>query len=204
MKRRTQPDECMTEGCRCKALSRGLCPPCYARVSRLVQLGQTTWNVEVSAGRAIPARDNHGESGTRLHDIWEGIRGRCYNRNSTSYRHYGAQGIRMCRSWHRYLNFRDWALANGYRDGLVCDRKDGRKNYTPGNCRWVTQAENVRNNLNVEWFTAWGETKTVGQWFQDARCVLDNESTLRMRIAHGWDVEKSITKQARAYGTRSA
>jgi hypothetical protein len=39
--------------------------------------------------------------------------------------------------------FREWALRNGYKDGLSIDRIDSEKNYTPENCRWITVKENT-------------------------------------------------------------
>jgi hypothetical protein len=58
---------------------------------------------------------------------------------------YHEKGIRVCEEWDSYEAFRDWALANGYAAGLTIDRRDNDKGYSPDNCRWVTQAVNLRN-----------------------------------------------------------
>ena len=47
-----------------------------------------------------------------------------------------------------YTVFRDWALNNGYSEGLQIDRKNTNGNYELLNCHFVTPAENARNRRN--------------------------------------------------------
>lgn len=82
---------------------------------------------------------------TRLYHTWEGMKQRCYNPKAINWKYYGGRGIRVCPEWHKFRPFHDWAMANGYRDDLTIDRIDVNGNYEPGNCRWVTPAEQVRN-----------------------------------------------------------
>jgi hypothetical protein len=87
----------------------------------------------------------HGGMGTRLYNIWKGMKKRCNNSNEPCYKYYGGKGIKVCDEWQvNFIAFRDWALNNGYADNLTIDRIDSDKNYEPSNCRWVTQAENAR------------------------------------------------------------
>lgn len=81
----------------------------------------------------------HGESNTRLHEVWEGIRKRCFSKKTKQYKDYGGRGITVCKEWNNYEVFRDWALANGYDEKLTIDRINNDGNYEPSNCRWVTQ-----------------------------------------------------------------
>lgn len=78
----------------------------------------------------------------RLHDIWCNMRQRCYQENCPAYEWYGAKGVRICSEWQDYVGFKAWALSNGYRDDLTIDRIDNDGNYEPGNCQWITNAEN--------------------------------------------------------------
>ena len=86
----------------------------------------------------------HGEHGTRLYWIWRDIIKRCYNPNCKCYKWYGGKGITVCDKWrNEYISFRDWALLNGYADGLTIDRINPDDNYHPLNCQWITQSENT-------------------------------------------------------------
>lgn len=97
--------------------------------------------------------ETHGMSDTRLYRIWNGMKDRCYNKNAPEYDNYGGRGITVCKEWlDDFMNFYNWAMANGYRDDLTIDRKDNDKDYCPENCRWATykmQSNNKRNNLYV-------------------------------------------------------
>lgn len=71
------------------------------------------------------------------------MKDRCYGENNISYPNYGGKGIRVCRQWRNsYSNFKEWALLNGYVEGLSIDRVNVSGNYEPSNCRWVTKADN--------------------------------------------------------------
>lgn len=87
----------------------------------------------------------HHESHTRLYEIWHTMKQRCGNPNAHAYDRYGALGITVCEEWNTYECFAQWAVANGYQDGLTLDRIDGDKGYEPSNCRWATPKEQARN-----------------------------------------------------------
>ena len=56
----------------------------------------------------------------------------------------------MCDEWrYDFWAFADWAMENGYRDGLTIDRKDNDKGYSPDNCRWITRYEQNQNKRNI-------------------------------------------------------
>lgn len=143
----------------------------------------------------------HGESETRLHNVWMGVLSRCYCATNTAYRYYGGRGIRVCDEWRAsYLFFRDWAMANGYAEGLHLDRICNDGNYEPSNCRWVTRFANCRNRSNNVMVAAFGETKTLIEWTEDPRCVV-GYINLRQRIRnYGWDAEAAITTPTMDYG----
>lgn len=98
----------------------------------------------------------HGGTGTRLFDIWNGMRERCYGNDKDHARYYRDKGIRVCQEWSSFGAFREWAYANGYKeqgqetplkDRMSIDRIDPHKGYSPDNCQWITFSENsIRRN----------------------------------------------------------
>lgn len=90
----------------------------------------------------------HGLSTTKIYHIFWGMLNRCYVKENRAYKYYGGKGIEVCEEWNnfdKFLNFYDWAMANGYEEGLQLDRIDVEKDYYPENCRWVTPTINSRN-----------------------------------------------------------
>lgn len=133
----------------------------------------------------------HGDSHTRLYKIWKSMKGRCYLTSNTSYKRYGARGIRVCSEWHDYQIFRKWTLDNGYDDSLTIDRIDVNGDYEPNNCRWATpkeQANNTRRNRNL---TAFGKTLTMTQWSEITGIKV---ATIWARLHKGWNTEDALSK----------
>ena len=95
----------------------------------------------------------HGMSQSRLYRRWAAMLDRCYNPASVVFKHYGGRGITVYEPWHKFEPFRDWALANGYNDGLSLDRINNDGNYEPSNCRFITQKEQNRNKRNTVMLT---------------------------------------------------
>lgn len=85
----------------------------------------------------------------RLRNIWYGMRQRCGHTrtNRPNYlANYIGRGITVCAEWQASFDvFADWAMANGYESHLTIDRCDNDLGYSPGNCRWVTVGQNIRN-----------------------------------------------------------
>lgn len=137
----------------------------------------------------------HGMTNEPLYIVWQGMKGRCNNKKSSSYKDYGGRGIRICPEWNEFINFYNWAIKNGYKNGLTIDRINIDGNYEPSNCRWVnrlTQGNNTRRN---HYLTYNGETKTMSEW---ARIKNLDYSTLRSRInEYNWSVEKALETPAR-------
>jgi hypothetical protein len=118
---------------------------------------------------------------------------RCFNHNNDNWDLYGGRGVSICPEWLEFIGFSQWAEANGYAEDLEIDRKDSGGNYEPGNCQWVTEKIQARNTNRRAEVAAFGESKCLPAWIEDARCVVGYE-TLRARIfKYRWDAEKAIT-----------
>ena len=134
--------------------------------------------------------ETHGMTNTRLYRIWNGMKDRCKNKNAPEYENYGGRGIRVCQEWlDDFMNFYNWAMANGYRDDLTIDRKDNDKGYSPENCRWATAKEQANNTRSTVFLTYKGETKPVSEWSEITGIRQD---TLTYRKRHGWTDEECI------------
>lgn len=97
--------------------------------------------------------ETHGQAKgehTRLYNIYHGMKKRCYNLMSKSYKDYGGRGIKMCDEWlSDFVSFYKWAVANGYKDNLTIERIDVNGNYEPNNCKWVTITEQHKNTRKI-------------------------------------------------------
>lgn len=94
-----------------------------------------------------------GAKGTRLHNIWRGMRQRCglvKGGHAHDIERYRERGIAVCDEWSRSCEaFIAWANASGYAPDLYIDRIDVDKGYDPDNCRWVTVKESNRNKSST-------------------------------------------------------
>lgn len=118
-------------------------------------------------GRSVTFHDmhlKHGFSGTRLHNIWKGMRKRCNTTSSQDYCNYGGRGIRVCAEWDDFVAFRSWAIENGYADNMTIERKDNNQNYCPDNCTWIPNEKQSLNTRSVIEVSYGGKTMPVGRW----------------------------------------
>ena len=132
----------------------------------------------------------HGLSGTKLYYIWIEMRQRCTNPNHRHFRHYGKRGITVCEEWlHDFETFREWALSNGYKDGLSIDRRNNDGNYHPDNCRWVQQVTQCNNTRRCKMITYQDQCMSMADW---ARFLGINYRVLRSRFRIGWSTERAF------------
>lgn len=129
---------------------------------------------------------------TRIYSIYKGMKDRCRYKTNDNYERYGGRGIRVCEEWLAdYMNFYNWAINNGYKEGLTLDRIDPNKNYEPDNCRWATYKEQANNTRRNNYITYNNKTHTLTEW---SEILGIKRSTLSNRIVtKKWDIEKALT-----------
>jgi hypothetical protein len=101
----------------------------------------------------------HGMTNTPTYRSWISMRRRCYDKTHPQFRYYGGKGITVCKRWKD--SFENFMSDMGERpDGKTIDRVDSKKNYTPTNCRWATQAEQMANTSR----SAKYQGKSLKEW----------------------------------------
>lgn len=143
----------------------------------------------------------HGLSKSRTYRIWKNMKQRCYNPKASRYENYGGRGIKVCDEWlNDFMNFYNWAMANGYRDELSIDRIDVDGNYEPSNCRWVTNKKQQNNKEKNRLVTYKGVTHSVSEW---ADILGVGWTTLRARLdSPNYTLEECFEKPFRKYRER--
>mgnify|MGYP001569187649 CR=1 FL=1 len=119
------------------------CPYCLQKIKRQLSAGINQDSCGCNKNKI------HNGSKTKLYGVWRIMKQRCSNPNYKQYKDYGGRGITVCPEWiESYIAFRDWALNNGYKEGLQINRIKNNGNYEPSNCEWNTSAKNAQNRNN--------------------------------------------------------
>jgi len=138
--------ELFTEQGRRKARVRCDCGTEKIVVASALQCGDTRSCGCIRKELTSQAKTTHGMADSRLYCIWSGMVRRCTNPKEPAFERYGAKGIRVHDEWRdSFEAFQEWAESAGYRDDLTIDRIDGRKSYSPENCRFTTRAVQNQN-----------------------------------------------------------
>jgi hypothetical protein len=121
------------------------------------------------------------------------MKDRCFNKKQKYYADYGGRGITVCEQWQGKNGFVTFKTDMGLRPSTKhsLDRfpnKDG--NYEPGNCRWATAVEQNRNRRNNRILTFAGKSQCTTEWAEETGI---KASTIEMRLARGWTIEKTLT-----------
>lgn len=86
----------------------------------------------------------------KFYNSWQNMKSRCRNPNNPKYHRYGGRGIKVHEDWMRIEGFAEWALNNGWKEGLTLDRIDNDGDYEPKNCRWITMSENSKKKSTTK------------------------------------------------------
>ena len=129
----------------------------------------------------------HGLSKHPLYRVWHGMIERCDDEKHISYKWFGGRGVSVCKSWRNdFKAFFDYAMEHGWKRRLNIDRINTDGNYEPGNVRFVTSKENMRNKRNNRVLTIGGITASLTEHAERAGI---NRQAVSRRFHLGWKVE---------------
>jgi hypothetical protein len=90
-----------------------------------------------------------------MRNRWNCMKQRCLNPNNTSYKAYGARGIKIHADFLDFPTYVKYVMSlPGVSANKEIDRIDNNGNYEPGNLRWVdrlAQSRNRKANRYIEW-----------------------------------------------------
>lgn len=122
------------------------------------------------------------KKGKKIYVAWSDIKRRCYDPEHREYKRYGAEGVTLAQEW-----IDDPVAFSVYVDnlpnfsfGMSVDRVDNDKGYEPGNLRWATKGEQVRNRgknenntsgkCGVTWYlNDTGGTRAIAWWIDGGK-----------------------------------
>lgn len=149
VERRVQP---------CQLISGDL-KSCGCQRNRVTQ----TEKVRAHQKRLEHSRRRHGHSSRTVvspeYVAWGGMIQRCTNPNSKAFAYYGVRGISVCERWLKFENF--FADMGPRPPKHEIERENNEGNYEPGNCRWATRHDQMRNTRYVRMVEVDGETMCV-------------------------------------------
>jgi hypothetical protein len=131
----------------------------------------------------------HGMARSSEYKIWQQMKERCTNPNNNHFKDYGGRGITVCERWLKFENFyADMGPRPAPKHEL--DRYPNQKgNYEPGNVRWATRKQQMRNRRNNRLVEFQGETRCMVEWSEIKKIPAD---IIRCRIRLGWTVERAL------------
>jgi hypothetical protein len=149
-------------------------------------LGRRTHGCGCREGRT------HPHYGMRRHPEyrnWRAMIARCCGRTGRRRANYGRDGVRVCERWRKSFPafLEDVGPKPSPRHTL--DRINTHGNYEPGNCRWATVTEQLRNTRVNRLVTYRGQTKPLAAWIEELDLP---RGMVRTRIERGWPADEAF------------
>ncbi len=128
------------------------------------------------------------ERKTRTYEAWASLR-----------RRHKQRGLAVCKRWDKFEAF---LVDMGYcPKGRGLGRINGKKPYSPGNCKWRLTAVNLSDqSWRSRVFTLDGKTLAIEKW---AAKLGISRQAIEQRIQRGWSVRRALTTGHTGKGPRS-
>lgn len=123
---------------------------------------------------------------------WASMKQRCGDPKHKSYKNYGGRGIGVCERWmHSFENFLE-DMGNRPTKLHSVDRINVNGNYEPGNCRWATKKQQMRNMTTNRMLEFDNKIQCVSDWAEEVNIAA---TVISKRLARGWSINKSLTTE---------
>jgi hypothetical protein len=127
-----------------------------------------------------------------IYSRWYSMIERCHNPKNSSYKYYGARGIKVCPRWRKSIKNFIEDMGEPPKDKTL-DRINNNRGYSKNNCRWATREEqrmNQREYSNTLFLTYKGKKRTLKEW---GRIQNINYVTLHARIyRYGYSPKQAL------------
>ena len=122
----------------------------------------------------------------KAYTSWVEMRRRCRpNPKRRCNGDYAERGITVCPQWN---DFKTFLLDMGERDGgMTLERINNDKGYSPDNCKWVTKADQNRNQTRSRRISFNGKTQLLVDW---AREFGISKELMHWRLKNGWTMQR--------------
>lgn len=136
-------------------------------------------------------RHGHAKRGAKSPEYraWRQMIRRCHDPRARAYAYYGASSVAVCTEWRE--DFSAFLAHVGLKPSPThtLDRING-GNYEPGNVRWATHTEQMRNTRANRLLVHGGETRCLAEW---AEVVGLPRDTIKARLTYSWSVARALT-----------
>jgi hypothetical protein len=122
---------------------------------------------------------------------YQGMKKRCYNPKARGFPEYGGRGIAVCDWW---LDSFDHFLADvGHRPSPdhSIERIDNNGDYEPGNVRWATKPEQMRNRRSARMVEYDGAQMSLAEAAERAGVPYKVAQERITRL--GWSIERALS-----------
>lgn len=131
---------------------------------------------------------------SKAYRVWSAMMSRCYSKSNKDYPLYGGRGVRVCRLWQDAVAFVTWYESNKPKKGkFSIDRYPNTNgSYSPSNCRFATDAEQVRNRRMTAQVHINGEKLCLKDAVEKYGTVSYSRAKVRVR-EQGWTPLEAVT-----------
>ena len=162
---------------------------CVCGKEKKLTLQEVKKNISCGCMNKYDHNKTHGLSKSSEYKSWQGIKDRCLNANSPSFKYYGERGITICDDWKDSFEIFLNDMGKKPSKNHTIERLDVNKGYSKENCIWATKKQQANNRRSNYLLTYKGITKTRSEW---ADLIGVNVRTIASRCRDNKPIEQIL------------